>query len=692
MSDLSQMFQKYKNKPIALYGLGIETEKVLSRLSDGFQIIGLLDGYRESGMMYSKPIISMQQAVERNVALILVVARPGSCKAIAKRIGNICRENQIDLIDIRGKDLCDVKTTAYSFNSSDGITKHKLFQLVKEYEVISVDLFDTLIMRQTLFSADIFEIVDSKLREKNVFIEDFCKKRLESEKHLARSSAPGLADVYEYMKDTYEIPDAEPCDLAELEWRTDYEMLIPRQEMCECIERLFREGKEVYIVSDTYYSRDQLVKILNKCNITCYTSILASCEYKTGKTQELFKRLKEETGGRQCIHIGDDMLADIESAERFYLKACQVYSGLELFEMTGYLGLWDSIDSLSDRIKAGMLVSKLFNSPFQFEDREQRIHVGNAYDIGYLFFAPMISDFVIWLDEQVRHYDIQNVWFCARDGYLIKELYDARKKDAASVYFLTSRIAAVRAGMEKEEDINYVAEMKFSGTLAEQLKERFEITVQGEHAENSRGNGRKTALTDYTQEILSKACVSRENYKRYIAGLPVKEGPIAFFDFVAKGTSQMYVGRLIDNHLKGFYFLWLEEEHMREKGLDIQPFYTAGEMKSSVVFDDYYILETMLTAPAPSVAGFDGQGRAYYAEETRKKEDIECFQAAQNGIYDYFEAYLRLCPKKEETINKKLDELILALIHHINISDRAFLDLKVEDPFFHRNTDITDLI
>lgn len=77
--------------------------------------------------------------------------------------------------------------------------------------------------------------------------------------------------------------------------------------------------------------------------------------------------------------------------------------------------------TLSDRIKLGMLVSCLFNSPFQFESEGMNIEVGNSYEIGYNIFAPVISDFVVWLKNQIRINSMRNIWFCARDGYLIKK-------------------------------------------------------------------------------------------------------------------------------------------------------------------------------------------------------------------------------------------------------------------------------
>ena len=94
----------------------------------------------------------------------------------------------------------------------------------------------------------------------------------------------------------------------------------------------------------------------------------------------------------------------------------------------------------------------------------------------------------------------------------------------------------------------------------------------------------------------------------------------------------------------------------------------------------------------PSVIYFDENGSPVYAEETRSKADIECFQKAQNGILDYFKTYLKICPDSQLIENKKLDEVLLALIHRVSIEDKTFLNLKVEDSFFNRMTEMPSLI
>lgn len=683
MSDVSSLFQLYKGYRIAVYGLSVETEKVLPELDKMFHVIGLLDGYREDGTLYGKPIISMEEAIREQVKLILVVARPGSCRVIAKRIGELCVKNRIILMDVRGKDLCSIQEAVYDLNHVQGITRSQLLDRVKEVDVVSFDLFDTLVMRQVLFSSDVYLLVDVGLRKRGICIEDFCGKRMESEKFLSQMKAPTLTEIYTYMTKIHKIREITPEQLAQTEWEVDLTLLVPRREMCEFAEKISDLGKDVYIVSDTYYTRQQVRQILIKCGVYAYKDILSSCEYQTGKTQQLFVRLQDLLLGRKCLHIGDDSIADVEYAQKNGIQSCQILSGIEFMERAGYLGLWDQLEGLHDRVKMGMFTAKLFNSPFQFEISDRKLCVKNSDDIGYLFFAPMLTDFVLWFDKQVEEAQIQNVWFGARDGYLVKRLYDELTETASSVYFLISRTVAIRSGMENEEDIAYVGEMKFGGSLSEQLKQRFGLQMSVKE-----GN----TLFDYAKEILESSKAERENYKTYVDGLEIKEGNIAFFDFVAKGTSQMFLSRLVPRHIKGYYFLQLEEKYMREKKLDILPFYGQTEQEGSAIFEDYYILEVMLTSPMPSVEGFDAEGKPCYAKETRSAEDLWCIQKIQEGIFQYFKTYMEICGSFETQINQKIDEVFLRLIHKILICDEVFLNLKVEDPFFNRMTDMKELV
>ena len=675
---------------IVIYGLSTETERILGEWNGKYNVIGLLDGFKTSGEQFGYPILDINNVIKMENVSIIVVARPGSCKAIAKRIGSLCRENNVPLYDIRGKDLLADTRVVYDFKSIKGYTKDEILQCISVVEAVSFDLFDTLIVRDVLSSNDVISLVNARLIEKNIIIDNFVERRIAAEKQLSQGHAPRLEIIYEEVLRYLDDLQISALELSKMEYKIDMELLHPRREMVNLLKKIKNSGKKVYITSESYYSKDQISLILSKLEINNIDDMLISSEFDTGKTGKLFDILINKVGSNNILHIGDDVVADIESAMRHGIHVFQIYSAYELLDSIGGLNLLKDEMSLSDRIRVGMFISELFNTPFQFEDEGRRIHVSDAYDVGYLFTAPIIMDFTKWFGEQVKQYRLKNTWFCARDGYLIQKLYEIMYPELESDYFITSRISAIRAGMEEISDVEYVDSMKYSGDVTENIKTRFGISDNILNMYDS--DEKQDGILKYADAIISVSNEKRANAQKYIHKFNIKPGGIALFDFVAKGTTQMYIQKLVDNKIKGLYFLQLEPEFMKAKKLDVLPYYAEEERSSSAIFEDYYILETLLTAPYPSVNEYDAEGKPLYAKETRTEDDIECFMKAQDGIINYVERYLSICPKGEINSNKKLDESFLLLIHNVAIDDKSFLSLTVEDPFFNRMTDITDVL
>lgn len=677
-------------KNIYIYGLSTETERVLAEWNGKYNVIGLLDGFKTSGTQFGYPIVDINNVVQEENVIIIVVARPGSCKVIAKRIGDLCRENNVDLFDIRGKDLLADTRVVYDFTAAQGYTRQDLLSAIENVKVVSFDLFDTLAIRNISSFESVLKLVDARFREQGVNIPDFVTKRLKAEKMLSFNNAPRLVEIYSKVLKDSDGVSFSANELASIEFEVDKNLIEARRDVVDLLNNLVKQNKQVYITSDSYYAKEQLSQILKRIDVASVTDVLVSCEYGTSKTGTLFEKLKDVSGEVDILHVGDDIVADIESAKRHGINAFQIYSAAELLELVGGLKLSENEHSLSDQIKVGMFVANLFNSPFQFEDDEKRIHAEDAKDVGYLFCAPMIMDFTKWFEEESKEAGNTNRWLCARDGYLLKRLYEFMYPSQKAEYFYTSRISAIRAGVESIADIEYVDGMKFSGECEENLKVRFGISADVlDTADIDEG---QEGLLKYSNAILDNSKRKKENNLKYIDKLDVQYGRISFFDFVAKGTNQMYIQRLTQNPIKGLYFLQLEPEFMKDKNLDIKPFYTEIERDSSAIFDNYYILETLLTSPEASVDEFDNEGNPVFAKETRTDKDIACLMRAQDGIIEYVKKYISICPVSESSINKKLDEIFLTLVHNVEIRDKDFLSLTVEDPFFNRMTDITDVL
>ena len=676
-------------KDIVIYGLSTETQRVLKEWDGKYNVIGLLDGYKSEGSQFGYPILDIKDILKKENVVIVVVARPGSCKAIMRRIGASCSENNIAVFDVRGKDLLVESKVVYDFANTECYFKENLIQQIRNVEVVSFDLFDTLIARNILWFEDLVEIIEQKLHNKGVDIRDFVQKRISLEKKLSCGRSPKLEEIYAELLKDLNVEDFNAFELAELEYRTDCELICPRKDMIGLIHQIKKLGKSVYITTDSYYTKQQIEFLLKQNGIDEIDGVIVSCEYDTKKTEKLFEKLIEAAGTSRIIHIGDDIASDIESAMAWGLKSFHIYNTEELLDKVGGLGLISDNMNLSDRIRIGMFKTRLFNSPFQFEDSEKKITVKDVEDLGYLFIAPIILDFVEWFSEQIDKYKLKNIWFSARDGYLIQKVFALMFPDTKSDYFLTSRISAIRAGVDSVSDVKYVDDMKYCGGVEDNLKIRFGIDAEKIDPRNV--EEKNIGLMRYAKVILNVSREKRINYQKYIEKLNVKEGGRAFFDFVAKGTCQMYIERMLKNPIKGLYFLQLEPEYMKNKKLDILPFYTEKERDKSAIYDNYYILETILTSPDASVEEFDQKGNAKYAKETRNDKDINCIEQVQNGILEYVNKYLSILPYNKWEVNKKLDEVFLSLIHNVNINN-DFTELLIEDPFFNRTTDVKDIL
>lgn len=669
-----------EKEKVALYGLSTETERYISTYGEDMSIVGLLDGFRTSGELYGYPIFSLEEAIAKGVKHIVIIARPGSCKVIVKRIGEKCRQEKIGLFDVRGKDLLAEQKVTYDFKHVMGQPKAALLDKIEKADVVSFDLFDTLIMRKLMYYTDVFELLEERLKEQNKEIPGLAKLRLALEKELSNRIAPTLEQIYEEVLNLVGMCTFSANELAELEWQTDLSTLIVRPEVCKIFREAVRTGKRVIIITDCYYSRKQLEDLLKQFGLEGYEKLFVSCEYGTSKRQKLYDEVSSYIGNARVLHIGDDEMADIECAVRAGFETHRIHSGLDLFELLGSLNAENEIHTLADRVKTGLFISRLFADPFQFETEDRKVMVLHAFDLGYLFFAPVITDFVFWLNQKMREENIRQILFCARDGYLIERLYKQLDEKTNAVYFLTSRTSAIRAGMDSEKDIAYVDSMKFFGSVEENTRVRFGIALKD------------TEVVNRNNYILKRARSLRKNYKRYIEKLELSNNKLAVFDFVAKGTTQLFLHRLFEQPLKGFYFLQLEPEFMKDKGLNITPFYSDREKDTSVMFDTYYLLETILTSPYASVEEFDKTGNPVYAHETRRERAIQCITKVQDGVAAYFKDYEALLPEAMHKENKKLDEVFLSTISKIEILEEDFLNLVVEDPFFGRITEMRSII
>ena len=187
-------------------------------------------------------------------------------------------------------------------------------QMIEHFDVVSFDIFDTLLYRVLNSPVDVFRLMGPEVEER-FGISDFAEKRIAAERE-ARRRTP-LEEVTADEIYAVLLPDcATAAALLRLEKETEQRVLRRDSVMSELMKHCIAKGKKVLILSDMYQSKDFLQDVLEQCGIDGYHAVYVSSEEKATKASgSLFLRVAEReqiTDRKRWLHIGDNVHSDYD--------------------------------------------------------------------------------------------------------------------------------------------------------------------------------------------------------------------------------------------------------------------------------------------------------------------------------------------------------------------------------------------
>lgn len=388
-----------------------------------------------------------------------------------------------------------------------------------------------------------------------------------------------------------------------------------------------------------------------------------SCDYRQLKIENLFSIYKEKVHAESYLHIGDNNDSDIVAAQRWGIDAALVKKGYDLLKGSTFADLIEKAKTHNERCLAGLFCAYLFNSPFAKSDK---VKINDCKDLGSIFIAPIISEFMHWLGNEMKKGCFEGILFAARDGYLLNKLYSQMQRYLSGlprgIYFLTSRELCTQAGIEDDKDILWLSSVKFCGSERELLQFRF--CLEDKDILPLEENEVKD-LTQYVMlhknRIHKKAWENRQNYLAFIEREGIKaEKEYAFFDFVSSGTCQYYLKRFLPFKLKGKYFC-RSVTNDEKSYLEIDALYLNDGVTNadSLLYENYRCLETIMTSPMPSLLYIDKNLDAIYDEEVRSEEELKFVVDIQEAVEEYFQYFCLLCDWNEKTSMEMAERIYL---------------------------------
>ncbi len=665
-------FQEYQDKNIIIYGTGKVAQKIVNALKD-FNIIGIMDRVQTEGLFCGYKILMWNDLRKFSNGVIIIATSRKNYKEIYLRIREKCAVYDFKILGSWGEKLTyypwaehlDKDMVRYCRKS-----KKELIEKIQQYDVISFDIFDTLVMRQTLEPGDVFEIVENRIKKKNIHILDFKRKRMEADSLCINGT---IYDIYDCLQNMTLISDKEKCNVLHEELMCERSVLLARHEMVEIMQSALVMGKKVCLISDMYLPKDIIEKILISLKITGYSEIYLSCELKMKKDDRLYERYIEDNVGKKCLHIGDNFFSDVIKPRQYGIDTYEIKSAYSMLKISNLHGILGYIDTINERIIMGMIISKLFNSPFALFNTGGVLTIRKWEDFGSVFFAPLaikyITDIVKYLNIK-KDYD--GVLFAARDGYLLQHMYEIIRNQKGelpqSYYFLTSRKASLRAAMEAED-------------IVEILKRYIQYDMNEETIEKYVGiDGMLKAAADETFDLfiehnkkylIEKAKESKKNYEYYLNKEGIKqEGKYLFCEVYSKGTTQYALNHLFHTELDGFYLMryYFETNY----GVSVSAVYDINyqEKETNMLMLHETLIELFLTSAKPALQEMGAEGVPVYEMEHRNIKEIENLQKVWRAIEEFFCAFLNFYAEEEE-IKKEFPEKIFLYLDNMILENEC---------------------
>ena len=303
--------------------------------------------------------------------------------------------------------------------------EEKFAKRLQKSDVLSFGVFDVLILQKTEKYTDLFEIVGNRLG-----VVDYAEIREETEREMRDASPTGetpLREVCRVLHERYGL-DADAAYEEELRALREFSFGNPY------FQRLLARGelkdKRFVAVSDTCLPSEFVVQLLAGCGFSA-ERVYVSCECGGSKSNgKLWRKVRAEQGG-SVVHVGCDYDADVKKCRAAGLHTAGVmrlYTSCELYRDFGFR-------SLARSLYCGAVNAKL---------HAEGGALGPFYEHGYAYGGILAYGFCSWLEELARWKGYDCLLFLARDAEIFYETYRRFFGRVPSVYFYTSRFAAMK--------------------------------------------------------------------------------------------------------------------------------------------------------------------------------------------------------------------------------------------------------
>ena len=591
----------------------------------------------------------------------------------------------------------------------------ELKRQISQHEVITFDIFDTLLTRPLLDPDSVFDLLAIKV-DHEVGIRNFREARKSAEYEIRSESGfgsdVGIEEIYQRIGKRLTLDKTTTARLCSLEKELEKRLNRPRDEVIDALEFAVGIGKRVVLMSDMYLDAVTVRELLSKNGIQGYDELLLSSSIGVRKDDaSMWLKLLESNRGSSILHIGDNEHSDVQIPISMGINVYHVMSPKNIFS-NSCLGR-DFSHTISQNVGnsafLGLSLHRLFKNPFGIQHRAGSYTFTDKFEVGYVLIGPIVLAYVLWLLKSAIKDNISKLLFIAREGYLLKQIFDSiqthpdvartLKSRVDSLYLLASRRATTVPAIFSVGDALGILDKHYHGTMYNLLKSRFgvereylqeagvvdsyvELPVEYENI--------AAVIKEHFNVIANRAQIERHNYMRYLKDLGLLEAnsQVAVSDLGYSGNIQKALSRLMEVPLNGYYFATCVDVKERDKLSNTFKGYFAEyedpRSTDCAVYRYSLVLESILTSPDGQLMCFknsNGINAPVYGDANIHFDNIK---RTQNGIAAYCGDALEFFGAEIfafEPDPKAIEILFKQIFSENQIDSKLLSQLKVEDMY-----------
>lgn len=248
---------------------------------------------------------------------------------------------------------------------------------VHHYPSISFDIFDTLVCRD--YTAPDYAklqlgqelVATGHVSSAQQFIEQRNTAELSLRKRRKFKGDIIIHDIYIELAKQLNVEEKLALQWMEREFELDLLMLQPKEEMVDLYNQLnLSKEKTVWLISDTYYTTEQIELVLQKTGVTHPSHLLISSEEQArkdnGSMWQMFKEEQERLNIKQHIHIGDNVVSDAQRPGDLGIPTLHILHPMDKWQALGFPQALTGDDATNETqiLKWGKLINHIGRNPW----------------------------------------------------------------------------------------------------------------------------------------------------------------------------------------------------------------------------------------------------------------------------------------------------------------------------------------